>query len=116
MASTCGGCATTRRSSRTSARTRARFDDLCEAAERNRQYLQHASDDAKQQTQFQQKVRDELVTDKTAVRRRGRCRAPAPEGPREELEAIKYDVERRLEANVALAKKIVQEQLEAAAH
>ena len=32
----------------------------------------------------------------------------------ETLAAIKYDVEKRFEANVALAKKIVQEQLEAA--
>ncbi len=93
---------------------RARFDDLCEAAERNRQYLQHASDDAKQQTQFQQKVRDDLVTDKTAVDAEVTAVHKHLGALREELEAMEYDVQRRLEANVALAKKIVQEQLEAA--
>jgi hypothetical protein len=93
---------------------RAKFDDLCEAAERNRKYLQSASDDAKQQMQFQEKVRDELKTDKTAVAREVEVVRQHLAALQEKLTALVYDVKRRLEANVALAKEIVREQLDAA--
>ncbi len=54
------------------------------------------------------------MTDKTAVDAEVTAVHKHLGALREELEAMEYDVQRRLEANVAMAKKIVQEQLEAA--